>query len=375
MRWLGIAAALMALAPLNASMAATPKPIDTTLAFEMVSLESQMAGDKSPKAIPFPKDGMAKLAEALNAATNAAIATDPDPKTPAAALKVMEAMQAALVKLHYVQPSREDDWVETLGESFTPRQIPANDMMDAIGTSWMTRAEDSFGLKGPIYFLDCDMAALIFISVGQRMGWDIRLVEVFKHNYVHWHLPSGEVVGWDWTHQGSFPDDDYPHNRHYRHWPARDRHGKSLSFAFARSYYLTRIAYRLKDGPAKQRILEDAMRADPTNDWNYNDLAWLYAVSPSLKPSDPKSPFAYALAAWAARPLDPDVADTVACALVQADDEIDSDDGPVPVKGKRALAIAIETYARDNAADDDLRKQFAFRLALITKGEACREMP
>jgi hypothetical protein len=63
--------------------------------------------------------------------------------------------------------------------------------------------------NNPLYYVDCDMGSQLFVALGEMLGWDIRLAEIPKHNFVRWHLSQSEAVNWDWSDCVSRNDDAY----------------------------------------------------------------------------------------------------------------------------------------------------------------------
>ncbi len=58
--------------------------------------------------------------------------------------------------------------------------------------------------------VDCDIGALLYLSAGEVIGIPLQMVEVPRHNFVRWRLPSGVHINWD-TNYGfdKFSDGTY----------------------------------------------------------------------------------------------------------------------------------------------------------------------
>lgn len=373
--WVGIACWCLSL---SAALAAEVKPVEQTLAFEMFGWESRMRTD-------LPADADAVLRRALDAGTKAALAGNPHPRTRDEALAALEHIQVAFERQRFLQPAKKD-WPNTLGEALTPVARGDDRASTAMALPENTSSKDGIGSRvghvdeydkdkqKPVYLVDCDIGAMLFISVAQRVGWDLRLVEGHRHNYLHWHLADGTVLNWDWTHRESLDNARYLPDERFGDWLRASRSGRSLTLDFARSYFLTLISFPPRNGEKitdrnKRAVLEEAVAIDPANDWPHNALAWTYVTDPALDPAHAKAALGYALAAMSADPGNADVADTLACAYA-AIREYD-------------LASAFESYAlahpdqgepgeeRCKARDERLAKAFGDRLKAFGRKETC----
>jgi hypothetical protein len=338
------------------ALAADVRPIEQTLAFEMFALEKQVRAN-------IPAGAEAAWRGALDVATRAALNRDPHGKREA--LAVLKDIQLALERTNMLQPGRQKDWPNTLGEAFTPHDADEESVRQARADWGNGLADRELGARidhidwhRPVYLVDCDMGVLLFISVGQRLGWDIRLVAAPEHAYLHWHLPDGEVVNWDWTTRQSIPDRLY-RDPNYAGAPERDPKGRSLSLDFARGYYLAVMSLdpinaETLDKAGLNALLEKHLAADPENYEVLNALGWNYATAPNS--AQAKTALDYALRAWAADPMEPDMADTVACAY----------DANGRMKDARDTELAALRLARK----DELDKLRA-NLASIEAGRLC----
>lgn len=334
------------------------KPVEQTLAHEMFAREKEVRAN-------IPAAAEAAWRGALEAATKAALNANRDPRTRREALAVLKAMQLALERQGMLQPGRHQDWPNTLGEAFTPRDSGEESARQALA-SWINRFPDrELGARidhvdrhKPVYLVDCDMGVLLFVSVGQRLGWDIRFVEAPEHAYLHWHLAGGEVVNWDWTTRQSIEDRLY-RDPNYEGAPERDPKTRSMSLQFARGYYLAVMSLdpinaETLDRAKLNALLEKHLAEDADNYEVLNALAWNYATDPASTRA--KTALAYALKAWAANPMEPDMADTAACAYA--------------ANGRSAEARDAELTALKLARKDELDKLHA-NLASIEAGRLC----
>jgi hypothetical protein len=163
------------------------------------------------------------------------------------------------------------------------------------------------------FAVDCDIGAQIFISVGQLLGWDIRLVNEPKHSFVRWLLPDGQHINWDWTSGASYADDHYallvrPLLR------GINGYGKELTPTQARAYYIGQIGsdYNIES------LLREAIRDVPSDSLTQNNVAYFFATHRVEDSPSAAEIVGLAMAALSARPDDPDIIDTLACAQAAA---------------------------------------------------------
>lgn len=288
------------------------RPVESTLAHELVQLERQFRA--------VPDETTIRLDRIISDATDAAVAVNPDPRTREEALSVLGAIQVAMAKHNLVQPLQEKDWPQTLGIALTPLEITPEErehiLQGQASADWMTYADPSASL----FYVDCDMGAQIFMAVGERAGWTIRLAEVPSHNFVRWHLPSGETVNWDWTYWTSYDDDTY----RLRISPEYDsrlqaHYIRSFTRAEARAYYRGLIASKAdRNVERTELVFVESLQAFPSHPVILNNMAWFYATYPDLPPELRKRALRFALNAWSLKPDDANVTDTAGCSAAAA---------------------------------------------------------
>lgn len=351
-----IVASMFALARQAAGDA--PRPVEATLSYQLLQIESTVR--------PVSKAKFALLRSALERATDAAAAKHYEPRTRRQAIEALDAIQIALSQHNFIQPTARDASGETIGDAFEPLKLSREERKRLLAPGEVNgfRARYVDPAK-PLYYVNGAIASQLFISVGQRLGWDIRLVSLPEHYFVRWHLSLSEWINWDWTAGGPSRNTDYSIDGGtlYRDWPARMRELRSLSPAYARAQYLFLVSRRVAGTPEKRRLLELAMTSDPSHELVQNGLAWAYATDPLLGQTHGRRALGYALSAWAANPSDGAIADTVACAFAAT--------------GERAVAAQIERFAieRVSEAGDPALPEYRARLRQMEAGGSCTVVP
>ncbi|MCE9521093.1 MAG: hypothetical protein K8S25_01515 [Alphaproteobacteria bacterium] len=333
----------------------SPLPIESTLSYQMLQIE---AGVRPVSSVKF-----ALLRSVLERATAAAANRYSRPRTRRDAIDALDAVQVAIAEHNFIIPTARRYARDSLADAFEPLNLSGEErkLILAPGEVNGFRARYVDPSK-PLYFVNDALGSQLIISVGQRMGWDIRLVSVGDHHFVRWHLNPTLALNWDWTAGGPSRNEDYAVDGgpQYREWPQRRRFLRSLSAGYARANYLLLISRRVDGVAGKRKVLELAMASDPTHEQVQNSLAWLYATDPALARSRGRLAVQYALSAWAATPRDADVADTVACAFAAT--------------GERGLAVQAERFAIERLREERRSRsipEFEGRLRQIQDGGTC----
>jgi hypothetical protein len=326
-------------------------PVEETTAYKLFNIE------KEARTVPAEAEKL--LRDVLNDATTMAVKKNRHPRTKAEALAVFEAIQLALVKHNFVQPPEERDWPQTIGIAFKPLSLAPEAQEDVLAFSVNRLRKNYLDSGKPLYFVDCDMGSQLFMAIGERLGWDIRLVELPQHNFVRWHLSESVKVNWDWVAGKSIDDSAY-----FQTLPATEDsrltalYMRSLEAKEAWAYYLGLIgseAARPQDG---ERLLREAVTVLPNHPLTLNNLAWLYATTPEFAKNKSDVAVAYSLAAWSMRPYHGNFADTVACSFA--------------ANGKKAIAEKIEEFAIEHPNNERQRQGFRNNLARIRAGQLCQ---
>ena len=327
------------------------KPIEATMAYTLFTTE------KSVRSVPPDAEGL--LRSAIDDATKMAANAAPHPETREQALMAFEAIQLALIKHNFLQPPEQKDWPQTIGIALTPHSFPPDELRQILSFSPNARRRANLDPAKPFYYVDCDMGSQFFLAVGERLGWDIRLVELPQHNFVRWHLSNSTKINWDWVAGSSIEDDSYRGAVS----PAEDiRYGtlylRSLEPAQARAYYLGLIGSEATNPSEAERLLQEAIAILPNHPLTQNNLAWLYATHAEFAKTKSSLAVHYSLAAWSTQPDHGNFADTAACSLA--------------ANGNKTLAVTIEQFAIEHPDNSRERDSFRKNLARITAGELCQ---
>ena len=359
-RFAAIAACVVSMFACGSQAAADePVAIEATLSYQLLQIESSVR--------PVTNAKLALLRSVLERATDAASDTHSRPRSRREAIEALDAVQVAIVRHNFIIPIARRDYKETLGDAFEPLNISYEQRKLLLAPGEVNGFRSRYiDPARPLYYVSDAVGSQLIMSVGQRMGWDIRLVWVGDHYFVRWHLTPTQWLNWDWTAGGPSRNEDYPifEGAQYRDWPERRRYLRSLLPGYARANFLYLISRHVAGVAGKRKVLEMAMAWDPTHELVQNSLAWLYATDPALSKTRGRQAVQYALSAWAATPSDPNVADTAACAFA--------------AMGERGIAVQHERFAIARLREQRKERaipEYEGRLRQIQDGGTCADAP
>lgn len=289
------------------------------IAYEILDMESEacFVTDESYRLLDRIMDEIHAEIDALGVASG-------DAPTPAALNRLGEVTVDALVRNGF----RLFIGTRTIGDALTERTAGAQ----------------------RYYPFDCDIGALILLTVGQHYGvrgWivEIRLSPEDTHNYVRWALAGGEIVDWDTNGRG-------PCQTRGAHPPWQ---GRAWSHDELISYVLNIRAGTWRNQNNHQSELSDLLRAmelAPAHPNAFNNYAWLVATR-ALADRDQHSARAHAAALHAVR-------------LERSGNHLDTLACVVALRGDFTGAAALEREAIQLVRNYESARQFSERLSRFT---------
>ncbi|MHA4811894.1 tetratricopeptide repeat protein [Flavitalea flava] len=139
--------------------------------------------------------------------------------------------------------------------------------------------------------IDCDLYCFIYLGIAEMNGLPLTMIELPEHNFIRWNFEDGGHINWEAIEGAYHPRDNtlscYYHlsnlNRSYylRPWPITE----------VKSYYYTlrgvTYDYNKKySNPAKaKRDYETAIRYSSNRAVTFNNMVWLYVVTPEFDAS------------------------------------------------------------------------------------------
>ncbi|HEX8625976.1 MAG TPA: hypothetical protein VF782_13000 [Allosphingosinicella sp.] len=341
---------LAACGPAETAAAAAPIAWDRTLAAELLQLELENGNP--------PENARAMLEAVLEDAYAASGGDRPPPSTQSEFRDFALKVSTALAKHNFIQPVAQAEWVNSLGQAFRPVSPT-----DPRVTAYLAHAQNAqrrpFVDPGkPFYFVDCDMAALLILSVAQMAGFDLSLVHVPSHEFVRWQGPAGSSANWDWTNWGSFDEDYY--RRRYAVSQAQEHRKVFLTsqrIAAARGYFIASMSRNVKDPLRKLNLRRKAAALSANDPVTASNVAWSFATARNgVTPAERVDALPYALTGWAAAPDSAVHMNAVACALA--------------ARREHGLAVALQERAIEEGADSDLER-YRSELVRLKRKELC----
>ncbi|HEX9965612.1 MAG TPA: hypothetical protein VGB04_11585 [Allosphingosinicella sp.] len=290
-KWLalpiGAAFLLLLLMPSAPATEAAPVPLERTLAYRMLERE------RAVREIPASAEPLLRkvLTEGV-----AALGSDYAPPATADEFEAFaEKVSTVLAAHNFVQPGSTKDWPDTLGEAFAP--LPRGDPRVASSLKLDRPARlDHVKPAGPVYFVDCDMGAMLIISVAQMVGFDVAMVEVPGHNFLRWKSPSGATTGWDWTYWRT-PDEAGRASRLEPSLLARKVFLDSQTLEESEAYFKSVLAGKIGNEAAKLALRREAASAFPNNRVVAYGVARTFTLGPGASPAERKEALGYSLLA------------------------------------------------------------------------------
>ncbi|HEX8225011.1 MAG TPA: hypothetical protein VF605_14425 [Allosphingosinicella sp.] len=345
----GLLLLLLLLTPMAPATGAAPVPLERTLAYRMLQRE------RAVREIPASAEPLLRkvLSDAI-----AALGPDPaPPATPDEFRAFAEKVSTVLAAHNFVQPGSPADWPDTLGEAFAPLRRDDPRVASALKADRPARLRHVKS-EGPVYLVDCDIGSMLIISVAQRIGFDVAMVEVPGHNFIRWKSPSGAAASWDWTYWRT-PDEAGRASRLQSSLVTRDVFLASQTLEESEAYFKSVLAGQIDDQAASLILRREAASAFPNNRVVAYGVARTFALSPAASPAERREALGYSLLALSmegnGNPRN--VADrmmAVACAYA--------------ANGEPALAKAFVARARTVAEIDE---DYGGSIAAVRADRAC----
>jgi hypothetical protein len=280
------------------------------------------------------------------------------PGTPAEFRDFAVKVSTALARHNFIQPVERADWRNSLGEAFQPVG-PADPRV----ATYLAHQQNSgrrplVDRSSPFYFVDCDMAGMLIVSVAQMAGFEISVVHVPSHEFVRWEGKEGGSANWDWTHWGSYDENFY--RQRFGVTRAQENRGiflTSQKLSAAKGYFLAALS-RTVDDPGRRLALRRQAAVLSANDpVTASNVAWSFATAKQgVTPDERADALPYALTGWAAAPDSAVHMNAVACALA--------------ARREFGLATALQERAIESASGDNLARYRA-ELARLERRELC----
>jgi hypothetical protein len=280
-------ALLWVVLPTAPASGAPPIPLERTLAYRMLQRERALR-PVPPSAEPLLRS---VLADAL-----AALGPDPQPPATADEFKAFaEKVSTVLAAHNFIQPASTKDWPDTVGEAFAPLRRDDPRVVSSLKADRPARLRH-VKRDGPVYFVDCDIGAMLIVSVAQMVGFELAMVEVPGHNFLRWKSPSGAIAGWDWTYWGT-PDEAGRASRLQAGLIARKVFLAAQTLKESEAYFKSVLAGQIDDPAARLALRREAAADFPNNRVVAYGVARTFELSAAATPTERKEALGYSLLA------------------------------------------------------------------------------
>lgn len=251
----------------------TPEP---TIAHRLLELELEETSNPAARQL---LDGL------INRAARSFGNLRPEEQELAEARRFFRAVDATLVEAGVIFPPTGK--VELLRDALTPRNPSAAELQRVSQDFANVRRSQSIqaarAAGEPLYYFDCDLAAIVYLAVAERLKLPVSLVEVPGHNFVRWQSPA-TTMNWDPNDAASKSDQQFARMTGVtREDQIVFGYLENRTPERIRSYWLTRRGQRKASEGKFAAALADfraAVTTAPDDLAAQNELAWLLATSP-----------------------------------------------------------------------------------------------
>jgi tetratricopeptide (TPR) repeat protein len=143
------------------------------------------------------------------------------------------------------------------------------------------------------YLIDCDISALLFLSIAEVNNLPIHMIEIPEHNFVRWRIDERDYINWDNNTARVYADYDFRNgltatsktkitaeeetNGHFMQDMTQDQ---------IKGYYITLAAETLKEGKKflqAESYYREAIKYRPYSSLALNNLSWMYLTVADFK--------------------------------------------------------------------------------------------
>jgi len=199
------------------------------------------------------------------------------------AIQVFELLAEIFSNRNFVQPTGSpENFPDIISEALEPVDIPTIELEKIIFSELNQLRLPYYNHKKPFYFVDCDIASLLIITIFNELGWKSSLVQSRQHMFTRLYISDTEYVNWDWTISQSVPDEFYlidsgPENELYK---INKTYLSDLTTDEILGNFLGLIGTSVDDYTIAKEIYEKSYKLDTDNPRNLSYLSWIYATIP-----------------------------------------------------------------------------------------------
>ncbi|PZR29018.1 MAG: hypothetical protein DI535_04740 [Citrobacter freundii] len=150
---------------------------------------------------------------------------------------------------------------------------------------WATHQEENCRL------IDCDLYCFIYLGIAEMNSLPLTMIELPEHNFIRWNFEDGKYINWE-VIEGAYHESETTLSCYYRlNDLNRYYYLRPWSVAEVKSYYFTlrgaTFDYNPKYlNPTKaKRDYETAISYSSNRAVTFNNLVWLYVVTPAFDTS------------------------------------------------------------------------------------------
>ena len=140
------------------------------------------------------------------------------------------------------------------------------------------------------YRFDCDTGSMVHLSVWERLGKPVFLVELPEHVFIRWQLSESNWVNWDVNASASYTDQRY--RRRFalpKEEEERMKFLQNMPQQEVKMYHLSllaKMAHQRGDLDKAVRYFTGSIEGRPHANMNRNNFAWMIATERGLQKAE-----------------------------------------------------------------------------------------
>jgi hypothetical protein len=200
---------------------------------------------------------------------------------------VLQTIDSVLTEQHFIVCII----VDRLSEALTPKkleQFTCYKYLPGYRREFCERQPDSL-----YYGVDCDLGAMLYVSIGEVLNFPLKLIEIPAHNFVRWRFADNSYLNFD-NNTGLIYSDDSFRNGQTATSSSRFSLAEEKACHFlqdmgekeVRAYYLTIIGIFISHQgryAETEQVYKEAIAARPYDVLAMNNLSWMYLTLPDFK--------------------------------------------------------------------------------------------
>ncbi len=211
----------------------------------------------------------------------------PDIKSTDDAETIFRTIDSVLVEHNFIICIK----VEKLSDALSPKKLPNFDCAPYL--TGYRAAYCSENEEADFYGIDCDLGAMIYLSIGEVLHFPLAVAESRDHNFIRWRFSDNTYLNWDNNAVRSYTDDVYRNGNsatssvsYSRKEEAANHYLEDMSRSQLNGYYHGLVGAFLESQgrySEAEKHFQKAIHARPYDAVALNNLSWMYLTAGKFK--------------------------------------------------------------------------------------------